>query len=433
MAQTKTTENKKSKIAKLIGPTDPKIDHIAREKLITGRIGLLIKQPFFGNLATRLKLENADEWCSTAATDGRKFYYNSRFIDMLKPREVEFLFGHEVLHCCYDHMGRRGDRDPQLFNVANDYCVNSDLKKYNVGEMIKTVPALYDPRFDGMSSEEVYDILFEEADKIDIDDLLDQLLDDHLDGNEEEPEPGSGNSDSKDKDKEKEGKGRPNISEEEKQKIKDELKEAMLQAAQAAGAGNIPSGVQRIINDITNPKMNWRELLRMQLQSTIKSDYSWLRPSRRGWDMDAVMPGMKATEAVDIAIAVDTSGSISPEMLQDFLSEVQGIMDAFDSYKIHIFCFDTEVYNPQDYDSDNLDSIIDYEPKGGGGTNFTVAWDYMKQEGIEPKKLIFFTDGEPFGSWGDPNYCDTIFIVHGNPKVTAPFGVTTHYDDKAAT
>ena len=60
------------------------------------------------------------------ATDGRNFYYNTRFIDMLKPKEVEFLFGHEVLHCVYDHMGRRGDRDPQLWNVADDYCANAE-------------------------------------------------------------------------------------------------------------------------------------------------------------------------------------------------------------------------------------------------------------------------------------------------------------------
>jgi len=423
----KTTENKKQKFANMLGPMDPKTDAIARERLITGRIGLLIKQPFFGNLATRLKITNADEWCSTAATDGRNFYYNSKFINMLKPKEVEFLFGHEVLHCCYDHMGRRGDRDPQLFNIANDYCVNSDLKKYHVGEFITTVPALYDPQYDGMSSEEIYDLLLQQAEEISMEDLLDQLVDEHLDGNDEtDGANGDGNGDKQ------EGKSKkPTVSKEERDKIKDEIKEAMLQAAQAAGAGNVPSNIKRLINDITNPKMNWRELLRMQLQSTIKSDFSWMRPSRRGWDMDAVMPGMKNTEAVDIAIAIDTSGSISDETLKDFLSEVQGIMDTFDSFKIHLFCFDTEVHNPVEFDSDNLDSILEYEPVGGGGTDFTVAFEYMKQEGIEPKKFIMFTDLEPFGSYGDPNYCDTIFINHSNPGKVAPFGVTVEYDAKA--
>ena len=108
----------KDKFKNLIGATDPKLDREVREKLITARVGLLLKASFFGNLATRLKLVNADEWCATAATDGRHFYYNTRFVNMLRPKEIEFLFGHEVLHCVYDHFGRRGERDPQIWNIA---------------------------------------------------------------------------------------------------------------------------------------------------------------------------------------------------------------------------------------------------------------------------------------------------------------------------
>ena len=198
-----TTENKEaSKFANLLGPTIPAEDRDAKEKLITARVGLLLKASFFGNLATRLKLINADDWCSTAATDGRNFYYNSRFVKMLKPKEIEFLFGHEVLHCVYDHFGRRGDRDPQLFNIANDYCVNADLKKHKVGEFITSVPCLYDEKYEGMSSEEIYDILYEKADKIDIGSLVDKLLDEHLDGEGE----GEGNGN------DGEGKGRPKLS-----------------------------------------------------------------------------------------------------------------------------------------------------------------------------------------------------------------------------
>ena len=160
MATADTTVNKQEdKFKDLIGPTDPALDRVVREKLITARVGMLLRASFFGNLATRLTLTNADEWCPTAATDGRRFYYNTRFIEMLKPKEIEFLFGHEVLHCVYDHFGRKGDRDPMLWNVANDYCVNADLKKHRVGEFITSVPCLYDVKYEGMSSEEVYDAL----------------------------------------------------------------------------------------------------------------------------------------------------------------------------------------------------------------------------------------------------------------------------------
>ena len=147
------------KFKDILGPMDPARDREVREILITARVGMLLRASFFGNLATRLKLVNADEWCATAATDGRNFYYNSKFIKMLRPKEVEFLFGHEVLHCVYDHLGRRGERDAQLYNVACDYCVNADLKKHRVGEFITTVPCLYDVKYEGWASEEVYDDL----------------------------------------------------------------------------------------------------------------------------------------------------------------------------------------------------------------------------------------------------------------------------------
>jgi predicted metal-dependent peptidase len=420
-----TTQNKKDsdKFKNLCGPTDPKLDADVREKLITARVGLLLKAPFFGNLSTRLKLVNADEWCPTAATDGRHFYYNSRFVNLLRTKEIEFLFGHEVLHCVYDHFGRRGDRDPQLFNVANDYCVNADLIKHRVGEKITSVPCLYDPKYDGMSSEQIYDILYENAEKIDINDLLDKLLDEHMDGEGE----GDGEEG---EDSDKGGKGRPKLSKADRDKIRDEIKEAVLAAASASGAGNLPSGVKRLLEDMTQPKMNWRELLRMNLESTIKSDFTWMRSSRRGWHMDAVMPGMKNDELIDVAISIDASGSIGERMLKDFLAEVQGIMDSFPAYKLHIVTFDTNTYNPQTYDSDNLDSICDYEVTGGGGTDFDCVFDYFKANDIQPKRHIMFTDGYPGGSWGDENYCDTVFIIHGSTTITPPWGQHAYYEEE---
>jgi predicted metal-dependent peptidase len=424
---TATTANKKEsdKFKNLIGATDPKLDREVREILITARVGLLLRASFFGNLATRLKLVNADEWCPTAATDGRNFYYNTRFIKMLKPKEVEFLFGHEVLHCVYDHFGRRGDRDPQLFNIANDYCVNADLKKHRVGEFITSVPCLYDPKYQDMSSEEIYDILYENAEKIDIGSLIDKMLDEHLDGEGDSEGSGKGG------DKDGNGGGRPKYSAEEKQKIRDEIKEAVLAAAAASdGAGNLPAGVKRIIQDMTAPKMNWRELIRMQLESTIKSDYTWLRSSRRGWHMDAVMPGMKLEPMIDIAISIDASGSMGEAILKDVLGEVAGIMEQFPNYRIHVVSFDTEVYNPQQFDSDNLDDITEYEVMGGGGTDFDCVFNYFKANEIEPKRHIMFTDGYPCGSWGDEQYCDTVFIMHGTTTIVPPFGQFAYYEEE---
>ena len=414
----KSTSKKKrsDKFEKLIGPMDPKVDAQARERLVTARVGLLLRQSFYGNLATRMKLINADEWCGTAATDGRNFYYNSRFIMMLKTKEVEFLFGHEVLHVVYDHIDRRGSRDPQIWNIANDYAVNADLKRHKVGQFITTVPCLYEQKYDGKTSEEIYDDLMKNVQKLDINQLIDQMIDDHMDGDgDEEGEDG----DSK----------RPKMSAEERERVRQEIKQAVIAAAQTAEAGQLPKGVERLIKQATNPIMPWRELLQVNLTSAIRNDYSWIRPSRRSWHMDAVMPGMTPGEEIDVTIAIDMSGSISDKQAQQFLAEISGMMDAFDGYKVHVFCFDTAIYNPKDYNSENMDSIEEYEPMGGGGTDFDAIFDYLKREAIEPKRLIVFTDGYPCGSWGDKDYCDTTWIIHGDPDPNPPFGTWAIYDD----
>jgi predicted metal-dependent peptidase len=412
-----------SKYEKLIGPTDPKIDHLARERLITARIGLLLRHSFFGNLATRLQLVNADEWCGTAATDGLKFYYNSRFIMMLKPKEVEFLVGHEVLHVVYDHMGRRETRDPQIWNIADDYAVNADLKKHQVGQFITTVPCLYDKKYEGMTAEAIYDDLMKNVKKISIDDLLDQMLDDHMEGDEDGEGDGEGDKEGKSRGK------RPQMSSEDRERVRQEVKQAIINAAQSAEAGQLPLGVERMIKQFTNPVMPWRELIQTNLTSAIRTDYSWMRPSRRSWHMDAIMPGMTPGEEIDVHVAIDMSGSISTKQAQAFLGEISGMMESFDGYKVHVFCFDTEIYNPQDFTSENMDSVENYEPMGGGGTDFTAIFDYLKETGKEPKRLIVFTDGYPCGSWGDPDFCDTTWIIHGDPNPNPPFGQYAIYAD----
>ena len=407
--------------SKSVTVTDPKVDASAREKLVTARIGLLLRAPFFGNLATRMGLIKADEWCPTAATDGRRFYYNSEFVNSLPLKQLEFLVGHEVLHAVYDHMGRRGNRDPKLWNIADDYCVNWDLVEQRVGDKIPV--ALYDSKYKGMSAEEVYDDLYANADKINVDQLMKQLLDEHLDGDQ-----GDGEGEEGDK---KGGNGRPKLSEQEKKEIRDEIKEAVLAAAQASGAGNLPGGVKRMIKDLVEPVMDWRELLQQQIESTIKSDFTWARPSRRSWHIDAVMPGMKPGEQIDVVIGIDTSGSITDKDLKVFLSEIKGIMEAYDEYKITVMGWDTEVHNVGEFTSDSIEDISNFEPGGGGGTDPHCVWNYLQENNIEPKKLIMFTDFCFFG-WS-PNdveqYCDTVWIIKGNKSAEPEFGVFAHYED----
>jgi predicted metal-dependent peptidase len=137
---------------------------------------------------------------------------------------------------------------------------------------------------------------------------------------------------------------------------------------------------------------------------------------------------MKFDETIDVAISLDMSGSIGDDQAKDFLAEVKGIMDEYKDYKIKLWCFDTKVYNEADFDGYN-DDIMSYQIKGGGGTDFDCNWEYMKEHDIVPKKFIMFTDGYPWDSWGDENYCDTLFIIHGNTTIVPPFGSHAYYDE----
>ena len=395
------------------------------DRIIVARVGLLLRPPFFGNMATRLKVENCDDWCPTAATDGKHLFYNTQFFNALSNKEIEFVIAHEILHCVFDHIIRREDRDPHIYNIACDYIVNNTLVRDKIGDPVKMIPIYQDWKYDGWQSEAVYDDIYEKAKENGKKFLeqMGQLLDEHIDW---EKKPGQSK-------KGKGGKGqkRPHYTKEEMKKIRDQVKENMISAAQSAGAGNVPAEIERMIKELTEPKMNWREILRQQIQATVKNDYTFSRPSRKGWHTGVVLPGMNFDQQIDCAIAFDMSGSIGNDQAKDFLSEVKGIMDEFKEYNVKLWCFDTAVYNEKDYSSTDGEDFSDYQPVGGGGTEFMCNWEYMKEHDIQPKKLIMFTDGYPFGSWGEEDYCETVFVIHGHHdrNFTAPFGVTAHYED----
>ncbi len=411
------------------------------QAIVAARVSLLFNQPFFGNLATRMELVDATKWCQTAATDGRKLYYNREFIKSLTQEELLFLIGHEVLHCVYDHLGRKGSREHKLWNMANDYIVNDTLITEKVGDMPKG--GLHDKRYtDQMTSEEVYRLLEQNQTKIQM------TLDEHLemDGSDGDDD-GSGNGNTVTVTVQGGPDGPPQLTEEDKQKIRNEIKAAVINASQAVGAGKTPAGVRRLIEDFTNPIMDWRTLLEMHIQSSIKDDFTFARPSKRSWGIGGasaalrvVLPGQNFKNTVDVAVSIDTSGSMTDEMLKDFLSETAGIMETFDDFKLTLWTFDTQVYNPKVFTHNNVDEIVHYQPAGGGGTTFECNWEFMRDpagygfgdiEGIgdtiEPKKFIMFTDGYPCSGWGEEDYADTLFVIHGNTSIVAPFGMTAYY------
>ena len=386
----------------------------AIERITQSRVRLLLTKPYFGQLATRLRIEDASSYIPTAATDGRRFLYNAEFVQSLTDPMLDFLVGHEVLHVVYDHMGARGDRDKMVFNAAADYNINMTLVEHHVGEPISEDKLqggkiCLDWKYRGLNSYEIYDKLIEDGAG------GDGGMDVHMEVGSGDGE-GDGEADST----------KVQMSEEEKKALQDEIKQAVIQAAQSAGP-DVPESVKRMISELIAPKMDWRDVLRTQLESSLRSDFTFMRPSKRSGEV--IFPGMNKDEELNIAIFLDTSGSISKDMLRDFLSEVQGIMDQYQSYKIIIGQFDTGVYGVETFTSDDGRTMAEYELVGGGGTDFDVVFNYMAENDITPDQMVMFTDGYPWGSWGNADYCDTLFVVHSDKerRIEAPFGITIHY------
>lgn len=381
----------------------------AMEEMTIARIALLLKQPFFGTLAMKLHLiecdDNLSEKMKTAAVDGRRLWYNAEFIMSMDKEQRMFLVAHEVLHCVFEHLRRRVDRDPKVWNSAADYVINATLVE--VGMKMPDI-GLYEDQYLNWTSEDVYDEMIKNGDS------GGETMDVH---------PGDPGYPGDDED------GNEGLSEEDAQKLADEWKDALIQAAGAA-AGNVPAGLARLIQEITEPRMDWRQMLQMHLQACVRTDYSWMKPNKRTFGQGITMPSMVLDDMVKICIAVDCSGSVSEDMLKDFLTEVKGVMDAFSGYEIHIACFDTVVYNYM-FITDESD-LAEYiaTMKGGGGTDFMCWWDWAAdQDWIgDVHKCLFFTDGYPWGQWGTDDLVDTLWIVHGS-REEAPFGVTVFYED----
>ena len=198
------------------------------DRIIVARVGLLLRHPFFGNMATRLQIKSADDWLGTAAVDGRNLYFNTQFFNKMSNKEIEFVIAHEILHCVFDHLGRREDRNPKIYNIAADYIVNNLLVRDRIGTKPTFIDCYQDFKYDNWSSEAVYDDLYEKA-KEDGEEFLKQLgemLDEHIDWegdsedsqDSEEGEGAGGDS--------KESKSQPKYSKDEIKQIKDEIKEA---------------------------------------------------------------------------------------------------------------------------------------------------------------------------------------------------------------
>jgi len=338
----------------------------------------------------------------TAATNGIDLLINPKFLVKIYEDEgIEACIGlmlHEALHPALDHCSanRRGSRNPRKWNVAGDQIINNALQDMHV-----RVPAggLLDRKYAGdkWSTESVY------AD-----------LPDNESGDDSGDIPGTGGDIVVNTDPAKER--------EVQQKTRDRLAQAAQVSKMNDEYGNLPGSLRRIIDEILNPKIDWRTYLRKWFSERARDDYSWARPSRRFLPHNLIMPGMYSEAMGHVVIVIDTSGSINNEIFREFMNEVQGVREMVRPTKTTIMCCDTEVSGVQEFAPE--DDIRDYEPSGGGGTDFCPPFRYVEEHGIEPVVLLYFTD--MLGSFPPEQPYPVIWAA--TTDIVGPIGETIRID-----
>lgn len=365
----------------------------SRARLILGRDA---KSVFFAVLALRLQL--VPDWhCETMETDGKTLNYNPAFVCQLNPEERLGVLVHEVMHNALAHPFRRGSREFVPWNIACDLAVNPLLRESGF-----TLPAghlmpgqgKYSHLVPGGSAEEYYAQLQHAPP----DPQAEPSNDPGGCGSVRDPAPQQPTTIST---------------------SAEEWSGAMVQAHQTASArGELPAGLERMVEVVVHPPTDWRSLLREFLSSQAHNDYSWLRPNRRFLPHRLYLPSPHSEELGTVVIAVDTSGSVSERELAIFATEIQGILEAFDC-TITILYHDTDIQQEQQWQSS--DGPLRLDPVGGGGTSHTCIFSWLAEQDTHPSCVVCLTDLETTFPQQPPD-CPVLWAVIGKNQTLPPFG-----------
>lgn len=403
------------------------------QKLATARTRLILDKPFLGALVLRLPMVAADaKWCETTFSDGRKFYYNPDYIDALDAEQTQFALSHEALHCALSHFYRRGHRVRHRWELACDYAVNPLL----INDGLKPTPdAQYLREYEGMTAEEIYPCL-DDLDNGGERDLEDDRDDNDTDGDREKEQNQGGSQSEREREKndKTDGEGNqddvndkgqsmgsqppPEMSPQELDDLSTQWQQRMAAAAQQAlQSGKLEGEMARMVDYLLQPKLPWRMLLARFLSATARDDYSYARPSTRRGD-PAVYPSLRSHQ-VNVVVAVDTSGSISEDEIQEFISEIDAIKSQVRA-RVTLLSCDTDLNYGCPWYFEAWDEFrFDVEIRGGGGTRFTPVFEWIEQQDNAPDALVYFTDAEGVFPQSEPHF-PVVWLVKG--KANVPFG-----------
>jgi predicted metal-dependent peptidase len=403
-------------------------------KLATARTRLILDKPFLGALVLRLPMVEGDpRWCETTYSDGKTFYYNSDYIDALDNEQTQFALSHEALHCALSHFYRRGHRVKHRWELACDYAVNPLL----INDGLKPTPdAQHLREYEGMTAEEIYPCLEDNdndeerdlEDKTDSDDNEDNKSEENQDmsdgGSDKERQKNDASEGSGNEQEEQDGSGqrgapKPSpLSQGEQEDLSTQWQQRMAAAAQAAiQSGKLEGEMARMVDYLLQPKLPWRMLLARYMTMTARDDYSYSRPSSRRGD-PAVYPSLRSHET-NVVVAIDTSGSISADEIQEFISEIDAIKSQVRA-RITLLTCDSELNYGCPWTFEAWDEFaMDIDIRGGGGTDFKPVFNWVQEQDSVPDLLMYFTDAEGLFPKAEPLY-PVLWLVKG--KETVPFG-----------
>lgn len=376
--------------------------NIAQIKLDNGITRVIHSYPFFAPGILKLQPMESNE-VKTIGTDGVKLVYNPGYIMERTPEEIGYLILHEWYHVMLLHHTRRGERDHSKWNRAGDYEINNLLKDLPRVTMPKGV--LYDPKFDGMTIEAIYDRLeddpeSESREKSKGQSAMGEVFD----------HPGDGNG----------------LTEEQRQEAEQDVRNSVFAGiGMAKEQGDLPNHLKRVIDDLFEPKINWRAELAAFVQFTAKDDYTYRKPNLRLSHTGFMFPSLHSENIPALVFVGDTSGSISQKEIKEYSAD---LVSAFDSVPISglyaIWC-DSNIESVQVFERGD---DIKLEPAGGGGTDFRPPFNYVEQEGIDTAALIYLTDGYCSRFAPEPDYPVLWCIYGGNKGFTPPYGRVIHVD-----
>lgn len=424
-------------------------------RLMKSRLRLLCTNGFYGLLLMHMIL-TIDEECETAATDGVRIYFGPNFLEKLTDSQIDFVMMHEILHVVLQHCSRYGDFEPERFNIACDIVVNSiilesmsgnrrNIQLGKFGELMHETPN--GKEGSGFTAEEVYAMLPAMKGKKSI-----NMPGSKGNGNkgnscrkknegasfsaDSAGGGGRGQGVSSDSDSNKGGNGVFDDHDRWKNTADDNsLREAwekrVVDAAEVISIrdpsdqrGLIPAFAKRLIDELKKPQTDWRTILNEFVQEEI-CDYSFNPPDRRFGDSDFYLPDFnKKDESVkNILFMIDTSGSMSDEMITAAYSEIKGAIDQFNG-KLEgwLGFFDAAVIKPKPFS--DVDEFLIIRPQGGGGTDFEVIFDYVdaKMSDEPPLSIIILTDGyAPFPDEEKANGIPVLWLLNNN-TVEPPWG-----------